>query len=154
MEPSVATTVDLFRALHQQLRLEIADLDQEALHWTPGPETSCIATLVVHTLGSEGETLNVVRGIPSDRDRAAEFAPRVWTTAELVERLDRADAFLAERGAAISADDLAATRSHPRRGPASGFHLLLSDYGHAREHLAHIQLTKQLHRQRGSATSA
>jgi hypothetical protein len=45
----------------------------------------------------------------------------------------------------ITAEDLAAERPRADRPPETGLHWLLTNYGHAREHLAHIQLTKQLY---------
>jgi hypothetical protein len=45
----------------------------------------------------------------------------------------------------MTAEDLVAIRPRGDRPPQTGLHWLLSNYGHAREHLAHIQLTKQLY---------
>ena len=45
----------------------------------------------------------------------------------------------------ITAEDLAAVRPRGERTPETGLHWLLTNYGHAREHLGHIQLTKQLY---------
>jgi hypothetical protein len=45
----------------------------------------------------------------------------------------------------ITAEDLAAERPRADRPAETGLHWLLTNYGHAREHLAHIQLTKQLY---------
>jgi hypothetical protein len=83
--------------------------------------------------------------VPGERDRDAEFLARAATADELLRRLDEADAYLDGMAAGITADDLAAMRPRGDRPPQSGLHWLLSNYGHAREHLAHIQLTKQLH---------
>jgi hypothetical protein len=47
----------------------------------------------------------------------------------------------------MTADDLAAIRPRGDRPPQTGLYWLLSNYGHAREHLAHIQLTKQIYAQ-------
>lgn len=33
----VTTVIDLYRSVHQQLREELTDLEDEALHWAPGP---------------------------------------------------------------------------------------------------------------------
>jgi hypothetical protein len=148
VEPIVETAVQLWRELHQQVRQEIRGLDAEALNWAPGPETNSIAVLVTHLLGSELEMWRVVRGLPSDRDRASEFVVRPQDRDELERRLDAANAALEEHGPAVTPADLSATRDHPRRGPNSGGYWLLSNYGHANQHLAVLQLTKQLYRQR------
>ena len=148
MEPSVATIAELYKEVHGAIRNVVADLDAEALAWTPGAETSSIAILVVHTLGSEAAGLRLVRGLPSVRDRDAEFVVRPTTAADLLARLDEADALLDEHAAAITADDLASMRERPDRGSRLGRYWLFSNYGHAREHLAHMHLTKQLYQQR------
>ena len=46
--------------------------------------------------------------------------------------------------AQITAEDLEAARPRRTSPPETGLHWLVTNYGHAREHLAHIQLTKQL----------
>jgi hypothetical protein len=142
----LTTIVDLFHTLHGQLREEIRDLDTDALNWTPGPETNSIGTLIVHILGTEEEVLRSVRGLLSDRVRAAEFAPRVYTRADLVQRMQAADTGLDELARGISADDLQALRKRTVRPDAApGMFWLLRSYGHSREHLAHLQLTRQLY---------
>ena len=147
MDTLVPTIVALFRTVHAQIREEVRDLDAAALHWRPGPDTSSIATLVIHTLGSEGDVLRAVRGLPSDRDRDAEFVPGGETAADLLRRLDAADALLDEVGAGISIADLEAMRPRGDRPPQTGLNWLLGNFGHAREHLAQLQLTKQLYQQ-------
>src|SRR5918999_88718 len=68
MDPTVGTLVELNKVVHGAIRRVVADLDAEALAWTPGAETSSIAVLVVHTLGSEAAVLRQVRGLPWIRD--------------------------------------------------------------------------------------
>ena len=61
------------------------------------------------------------------------------------ERIIGALALADRTGREFTADDLAAERMRGERQPQTGLHWLLTNYGHAREHLAHIQLTKQLY---------
>lgn len=150
MEPVVATVTELFHTVHGQLREEIAGLDGAALNWSPGPDMNSIAVLVVHTLGSEAEVLRTVHAVAGSRDRDAEFRSTADAVDDLASRLDTADAFLDQIAAEITQDDLAAVRSRGDRTPQTGLYWLLSNYGHAREHLAHIQLTKQVYAQRKS----
>jgi hypothetical protein len=145
------TFVFLFQQIHDQLRDEISGLREPALSWVPGPDTSSISTLVVHLLGSETEVLQIVRGIRSDRDRASEFSAHLGEAEELLRRIDATDRLLQKLGPQITDDDLAVLRVRPSavrdKGPRTGLYWLVYNYGHAREHVAQLQLTKQLFRQ-------
>jgi DinB superfamily len=140
--------VTLYRQIHDQLREEVSGLGPQAVTWMPGPDTSSISTLVVHLLGSENEVLQIVRGLPSDRNRASEFSVQVDDPEELLTRIRDADRRLEELGPEITDEDLATLRVRPsavrNRTPRTGLFWLLNSYGHAREHLAQLQLTKQL----------
>lgn len=85
------------------------------------------------------------------RNRASEFSARVEDPEELLSRIAALDQLLEESGPQITDEDLATLRVRPSavrdRTPRSGLFWLLNSYGHAREHLAHLQLTKQLFRQ-------
>jgi hypothetical protein len=144
------TFVSLYGDIHDQLRKEISDLGEPALTWIPGPDTNSISTLVIHLLGSEAEVLRTVRGLASDRDRSAEFTANVRDAEELQGRIGATDRLLEELGAQISQKDLDTARVRPSaldRTPRTGLYWLLNSYGHAREHLAQLQLTKQLFHQ-------
>lgn len=148
MEPTVTTVVELFQTTHQKLRAVVRDLDNDALNWSPGPDLNSVAVLVIHTLGSELDTLMLVRNLRSDRDRDAEFRVQSPGADSLLAAIDRADALLEEHGAAITEDDLAATRTRPGRDPQTGLSWLINNYGHAREHVGHLDMTVQLHQRR------
>jgi hypothetical protein len=130
------------------MRADVEGLDGAALDWTPGPETSSIATLVIHSMGSEAEVLRVVRRLPSERVRQAEFERRVEDSAELLKQIDATAALLEESAAAITASDLGELRPRGDRRPRTGLYWLLRSLAHVREHLAHLELTKQLYEQR------
>lgn len=148
MEPTVMTVADLFRSVHQKLRDIVRDQNDATLNWSPGPELNSIAVLVIHTLGSELDSLLFVRDIESDRDRDAEFRSHADDAEMLLAAIDRADTALMEHAAAITSSDLAAIRTRPGRDPQTGLHSLLNNYGHAREHIGHLEITMQLYRQR------
>jgi hypothetical protein len=150
MDATVSQVVDLYRSVHQQLRILVQDMDSEQLNWSPGPALNSIAVIVAHTLGSELDTLLFVRDIQGDRDREAEFQVSVGSATELLAAIDRADVLLAEHGESITADDLATTRTRPDRDPQIALHWLVNNYGHAREHLGHLHMTRQLLQQRGT----
>jgi len=153
MDPVVTTVIDLYHAVHAKMRQEVQGMDAAALNWAPAADTNSIAALVVHTVGSEAEVLRTVRNIAGERDRDAEFLVHAPNADDLVRRLDAADAVLADLGAAITAADLTTQRPRGDMGPQTGLYWLVSNYGHAREHLAHLQLTKQLSEARGTPPS-
>ncbi|HEX7263514.1 MAG TPA: DinB family protein [Candidatus Dormibacteraeota bacterium] len=145
---TVADTIgSLFRSLHQDIRERLGGLDDEKLNWRPLPEANSIAVLVVHTLGSEREMLRAVRKLATERDRPAEFTAQA-SAADLLALLHLADREWDEHGGALTADDLTGMRPRGDRPPKPGLEWLLTNYGHAREHLAQIDLTKQLYEAR------
>jgi hypothetical protein len=138
----------LFVQLHRRLRDEVEGLDLEALNWVPTEGANSIATIVTHLVGSESETLRCVAGLPTDRNRGAEFEGKEVTGTGLVALLDAADELIEEAGQRIDETRLRAVVALPTL-PAeevrSGLTWLIGNYGHACEHVGHIQLTKQLH---------
>ena len=89
--------------------------------------------------------INAVRGIKIERDRAAEFEIEA-DAADLIALLEIADADMDHHIAALTAHDLSALRPRGDRPARMGLEWLVSNYGHEREHLAQIELTKQLYR--------
>jgi uncharacterized damage-inducible protein DinB len=143
-----ATIAAAYRRVHDLVRDEIKDLDAEALNWSPGPETNSIAVLVTHLVGSEMEVIQVARGLETNRDRPGEFTSGQQESRDLVQKLDAADAVLYEHAAQMSADDLRAMRTRPTAGETlPALEMLVWNFGHAREHLGQILLTKQLYLQ-------
>jgi len=146
-----ATVLRLFEQLHDQIRGEIDGLDDAALNWSPGAGANSIATIVTHVVGSEAETLRCVATVPCARVREAEFALGTRSVAEVLGELDAADALIAALWSEIGANRLRATvalptlPAHERR---TGLTWLVGNYGHGREHVGHIQMTKQLYRAR------
>ena len=142
----MARTIGLmFRWVHDQFRELVEGLDLEALNWAPTEGANSIAVLITHTLGSESEMLQSLRQIKTHRDRDSEFVGRAVSAADLIVMIERANKELAEHIFAITADDLTALRARGERPPKPGLEWLLGNYGHAREHLAQIELTQQLY---------
>jgi hypothetical protein len=134
----------LFHEVHQGIREQVEGVDRDGLNWKPHPDANSVAVLVVHTLGSEREMIRAVRLLSTERDRPAEFKANAEAV-ELIALLDRADRELDEHVSALTAADLTEMRPRGDRPPKPGLEWLVSNYGHAREHLAQIQLTRQLH---------
>jgi len=134
----------LFIEVHREIREKVEGLDRKALNWKPHPEANSIAVLVFHMLGSEREMINAVRGIKTERDRAAEFEIEA-DAADLIALIEIADADMDRHIAALTGQDLTAPRPRGDRAPRPGLDWLVRNYGHEREHLAQIELTKQLY---------
>ncbi|HEY0830710.1 MAG TPA: DinB family protein [Candidatus Dormibacteraeota bacterium] len=138
------TVAALYRSVHDGLREQVRGLDHGTLNWRPLPKANSIAVLVTHTLGSERELMRAVRGISTERDRESEFRAEA-EAADLLAMLDQADQDLDEHLGAVTVADLTEMRQRGERPPRAGLDWLISNYGHAREHLAQIELTKQLY---------
>jgi hypothetical protein len=142
---TIATTLGaLYRDLHEKLREQVRGMDAGTLNWKPLPLANSIAVLIIHTLGSEREMIRAVRSLPTERDRESEFRAE-GDAADLLALLDQVDRELDEHLAALTVADLTELRPRGDRPPRPGLEWLLSNYGHAREHLAQVELTKQLY---------
>jgi DinB superfamily len=142
---TIATAVGaLLHAVHDQMRDLVRGMDHGTLNWKPLPQANSVAVLIVHTLGSEREMIRAVRSLTTERDRPAEFRAEA-DAADLTAMLDQADRELDENLAALTPADLTELRPRGDRPPRPGLEWLLSNYGHAREHLAQVELTKQLY---------
>jgi hypothetical protein len=147
---AVSMVLVLFEQLHDQVRDEMRHLDDVGLHWSPGPGANPITTIVTHMVGSEAETLRCVAGVPSHRNRESEFGPGRRTRGDVLRELDDADALIAELGPEIGPPNLRrmiALPTLPSTERRPGFTWLVGNYGHAREHVGHIQLTAQLYQE-------
>jgi hypothetical protein len=142
---TIATTLGaLYRDLHDKLREQVRGMDAGTLNWKPLPLANSIAVLIIHTLGSEREMIRAVRSLPTERDRESEFRAEA-EAADLLALLDELDRELDGQLGAVTAADLTELRPRGDRPPRPGLEWLLSNYGHAREHLAQVELTKQLY---------
>ena len=142
---TIASTVGvLYHSVHERMREHVRGMDRGTLNWKPLPLANSIAVLVVHTLGSEREAIHAVRAVTTERDRSSEFKAELEAD-ELLALLDQADREVDEQLGGLTAADLTETRPRGDRPPRPGLEWLVSNYGHAREHLAQIELTKQLY---------
>jgi hypothetical protein len=147
-DPSAASVVTaLFLQVHEQLRDELDGLDDDGLNWVPIPGANSIATIVTHVVGSEAETFRSVAGVEYERDRDAEFVGRGRTMPEVLRLLDGADDLIMEMERRIDTGGLQALiplPTLPAEEVRPGLTWLIGNYGHAREHVGQVQLTKQL----------
>lgn len=146
MDETVGTIIDGYREVYDTFRKELETLDPALLHTRPAAEANSIAVLIHHTLGSAAQVLRLVAGVPAPRDREAEFRITAadLDAAGLRAEIDAAGALLDELGPRIGPERLVAIIERDGRTPRTGLTWLVTNYGHAREHLAHLQLTRQV----------
>jgi uncharacterized damage-inducible protein DinB len=155
-DPMVAAARNMLDSCVAGMRPAIEGASADALNWRPaGEETNSIGILAVHAMTSSRTWLNVAVGAPEpERDRDAEFRTQVQDPAELLATFDR---LAGECRAALATEaevDWAAPRT-PNRRPGSAPETitagwtLLHALEHLREHVAHLQLTRQLWDARG-----
>jgi DinB superfamily len=146
LELSPTDLVRLLHDLHARLRRALADLDERSINWTPGPDTSSMAGLVTHLLSSERR--NLLRATGEEPPRTpGDISTRARDVQELLQAIDAADVLLAEVPERFAAGVVDVVQ-HPVRGAQPTSVLLLDTYGHLREHLAQLELTRQLALQR------
>lgn len=142
---TLATTVAaLYHSVHEQMRGHVRGMDHGTLNWKPLPLANSITVLITHTLAAERDALRAVRLLANQRDREAEFKAEA-DEADLLALLDQADREISELTGAMTAADLTELRQRENRPPKPGLEWVLTNYGHSREHLAQIELTKQLY---------
>jgi uncharacterized damage-inducible protein DinB len=152
----VAARENLATALGD-LRPAIEGASAEAVNWRPdGDGTNSLAVLGVHVMSSTRWWLSVAMGVQlPERDRDSEFVATVADAAVLLAIVDRlardCDAMLA---GATTVDWNAMRQTGPRtRAGASedvtAAWALVHAFGHLREHVGQIMLTRQLWERRG-----
>jgi DinB superfamily len=134
----------LFAEMHESLRKQVRGLDDGTLNWRPLPKANSLAVLVTHVLGSELEMMRSVRSMTAPRDRESEFHVELGAD-RLLEMIDAADREMDDLIAALTEADLTELRPRGDRPPRPGIEWMVSNYGHAREHIAQMELTKQLY---------
>jgi uncharacterized damage-inducible protein DinB len=155
-DPMVAAARNMLESCVAGMRPAIEGASADALNWRPaGEETNSIGILAVHAMTSSRTWLNVAVGAPEpERDRDAEFRTQVEDPAELLATFDRLAGECRDALATEDDIDWGAART-PNRRPGSAPETitagwtLLHALEHLREHVAHLQLTRQLWVARG-----
>lgn len=120
-------------------------LDEAALNWRPLPNANSLYVLATHMLGNIEETVwGLVCGQPVVRDRDAEFSATGHDAPLLQTRWQTLQTHIAHHLAQLPSSTLEQEHLHPRRGPLTGWAILLIVARHAAEHLAHAELTRDL----------
>ena len=145
METFFTDYLKCLESLHNDLKGALDGIGQEALDWIPGAEMNSLGVLVAHVCGSEGYWIgDVVAGVPSGRDRPAEFRTQGVPVEALLEKLDASFAYVQGVLESLTLADLAAARRVPRdnRQVTVGW-VLGHVLAHVGVHAGHAQVTHQ-----------
>jgi len=142
-------------ALYAALLQTIEGLPPVALDWVPGQEMNSLSVLAIHVAGATRYWIGDVAGQDSSgRDRGAEFLTHGLDAAALKARLTGALEHSQRVLEDLTLADLEASRVSPRDGRQFSVAWCLAHaLEHTALHLGHMQLTRQLWDERGSAPS-
>jgi len=120
-------------------------LEETALNWRPLPNANSLYVLATHIIGNIEETvLGLICGQTVVRNRDAEFSALGHNAAALQAHWLQLEAQISRQLAQLTPTDLDREQLHPRRGPLTGWEILIVVARHAAEHLAHAELTRDL----------
>jgi uncharacterized damage-inducible protein DinB len=156
MHTAYEAILDRLDELHRSIRETLNDLPAEALDWSPAPEMNSLSVLIVHLAGAERYWVgDVVQGIPSFRDRDAEFRAKGLSAGALAQRITDLESYERLVLGNLDLASLEEERISPRDGRRTTVAWALS---HALEHTAihvgHIQILSQLWKQRPGGLQA
>lgn len=143
IEPLADALIERFEAHHARLRKAIAGLDGTSLERVLAPDTSSIAVIVTHVMGSELGWLHAAAGRPYSRDRAAEFRARGKSSADLEATIERTAGAMPDLVRAAIAGGLATMRKSGEREVSAAW-ALVHALDHLTEHVGQLELTRQL----------
>ncbi len=128
------------------MRGAVVDATIDELEWRPaGEDTNTIAILVVHGMHSTRWWLSVASGAPMpDRDRPSEFRATVTTPEELLSFFDQMSVDCRSLLQMEGSFDPGASWQAPGGDVVTRGWALLHALEHLREHVAQVQLTRQL----------
>jgi uncharacterized damage-inducible protein DinB len=154
------TYVEVFRQQYGEVYRDLTEvvnsLPDEALNWVPYGGANSISVLLTHLLGNQVETLRAIRGVPTDRNRSAEFEVKDATQDSLLAQLATAEAVLAELAPQITPEELDAIVVRPAAlndTDHTGLYQLGHSIAHAREHVGQIWMTRDLWGVRSKAST-
>jgi uncharacterized damage-inducible protein DinB len=154
MQTFFANYLNNLQELHDEIRTAIKGLPQSALDWTPGEGINSLNALVVHLTGAERYWIgDVIAGESSGRDREAEFQVQRLSEEQLTQHLSDNEKYIRKVLEPFALQELDALRTSPRnaRSVTVGW-ALCHVLKHTSLHLGHMQITRQLWKQRKSVS--
>ncbi len=146
IDPTIEAARDILDEALDAMRASIAGATPDELNRRLGDDdTNSIAVLATHSMHSTRWWLHVVMGVePPARDRPSEFLATATSTDELLSFFDE---MAADCRAALDTDapfDGGALRERDADETVTAAWALLHALEHLREHVGHMQLTRQL----------
>ena len=122
------------------------DLTDEEAHWRPpAPGANSLLALAWHSqANAEENVLGLLLSRNIGRGYAAEFEDEALTIASVHDRWHELGPVLRQGLEELPPRVLAQQLQHPRRGPLSGFEVLIVALRHATEHMGQAALTRDL----------
>jgi uncharacterized damage-inducible protein DinB len=120
-------------------------LSEAEIGWRPqADDTSSLRDLAIHSLANAEENVaGVAAGVPGERARDDEFSSAL-SLEEIRQRSRETLERIAECLDGLTAENLNAERTHPRRGQMPCREVLLVAARHAAEHMGQAELTRDL----------
>lgn len=137
--------LDQFHGLHAEVLKAIDALPAEALDWRPAPGMNSLTIIAVHLSGAERYWIgDVVKGVPSFRDRDWEFTVKSWEPAALKKRITDLEDYEQAAFEDMGLPELQEERISPRDGQkvTVGW-ALMHALEHAAVHVGHIEILLQ-----------
>ena len=131
----------------------LVGLTAQQLNWRPpAPEANSLYVLASHIMGNiEENVLAFASGLPSNRDRPAEFVAQGEAADALIQRAGELAARVQEAVGRLSLADLDVMRTHPRFGQITAREVLMVPVRHAAEHIGQMELTRDLAKAAGAS---
>jgi len=138
--------LDRLGHLHEDCKLAIEGLSQDALDWKPGPSMNSIGVLIIHLIGAERYWFgDFIMKEPSGRNRDQEFQSNGLDPLELSHRLDDALAYIEKSLDQLTIQDLMEIRVSPRDGREFTIGWgILHVLKHTALHLVHVEVTRHM----------
>ena len=145
MEAFFADYLDRLESLHNDLKGAFAGVPDDGLDWALA-EMNSLCVLAIHVAGAERYWIgDVIAGVPSGRDRQAEFLARRMPAAALADRLDGSLAYARGVLETLKLSYLGEKRISPRDGGEFAVGWALAHVlAHTAIHAGHAQMTRQL----------
>jgi len=144
--PEAAMYLRLYRGTADYFWRFLGDLEAEGLNWRPEAEAAnSLFVLASHSFANiERNVLHHFAGRPYEWRREREFAGRGDSIEPLRKHWARLEPELRAVLDAATLDDLDREYDHPNMGRPTGREVLVRAVTHAREHVGHAGLTRDL----------